>query len=79
LNTLIESPALFYLLGIFMKITRSLIGGSNFSCDGFGLQMSAAEAEEAQDAAGKESVKDHLSCNLRVRVDFLVSITFDRA
>ena len=41
--------------------------------------MSAAEAEEAKDAAGKESVKDHLSCNLRVRVDFLVSITFDRA
>ena len=42
-------------------------------------KMSAAEAEEAQDAAGKEGVKDHLRCNLRVRVDILVSITFDRA
>jgi len=38
--------------------------------------MSAAEAV-AKEGVGKESVKAHLSCNLRV--DFLVSIIFDRA
>ena len=43
-------------------------------------RMSAAEAKEAQDVAGKKSVEVDLTRNLRVGPRRLpVSITFDRA
>ena len=72
-NARIESPALFSSLGIFMKNDKVADRRIEFFTRWFWARrrMSAAEAKEAQDVAGKKSVEVDLTRNLRVRVDFL--------